>query len=337
MSSLVVLSSLVVPSSLAVPSSAWPPPALALPTSWPSPARALPTASQLVYQRRELSLFLHFSICTYAGCEQNTCDSNPASLFNPGAMNVTQWVSIAIDAGAEEICLTARHSGGFALWPSRHTNYSVAQSPWREGKGDVIAEFVAASVTAYKVGVGQLAAYMGALLVNASSNALVATAPLPTYFAWPEICPKRLASIGSGEWSAGNFACDDEAKPPLVRGSRLDWDVSLSAGMAAAPKPVGLPNAVRRGVSKLSIEEMLQEQSLASHMDNALRTVYFGTGTRYTYMVRCLGQFSLPGCHLAPWLPEQSELSCLSCLTRSLSLSLSLPLSLWHHALACTC
>ena len=45
--------------------------------------------------------------------------------------------------GAKEICLTVTHEGGFALWPSNFTNYSVAHSHWRSGGGDVVADFVA--------------------------------------------------------------------------------------------------------------------------------------------------------------------------------------------------
>ena len=107
-------------------------------------ARAVPTAQQLLYQQRELSMFLHFSICTFAGCEQDPCDSNLPSLFNPTSLNATQWVETAVSLGAKEVCLTARHSGGFALWPSAYTNYSVRSSPWKGGKGDVISEFVVA-------------------------------------------------------------------------------------------------------------------------------------------------------------------------------------------------
>ena len=122
---------------------AWPlPVAAALAAAVPS--HAVPTPAQLLYQQRELSMFLHFSMCTFAGCEQNTCDANPPSLFDPGALDATQWVETAVALGAKQICLTARHSGGFALWPSKHTNYSVKASPWRAGKGDVVAEFVAA-------------------------------------------------------------------------------------------------------------------------------------------------------------------------------------------------
>lgn len=98
-----------------------------------SPARALPTAQQLVYQQRELSMFLHFSMCTFAGCEQAACHSDLPVLFNPTTVNATQWVETAASLGAQEACLTARHSGGFALWPSAHTNYSVKQSPWKQG------------------------------------------------------------------------------------------------------------------------------------------------------------------------------------------------------------
>ena len=114
------------------------------PPAPPWPLRAVPTPEQLLYQQRELSMFLHFSMCTFSGCEQNACTSNPPSLFDPSSLNATQWVGTAIAFGAKQICLTARHSGGFALWPSKHTNYSVARSPWRAGQGDVVAEFVAA-------------------------------------------------------------------------------------------------------------------------------------------------------------------------------------------------
>ena len=37
--------------------------------------------------------------------------------------------------------LTAQHEGGFALWPSEFTNYSVASSSWLGGKGDVLRQF----------------------------------------------------------------------------------------------------------------------------------------------------------------------------------------------------
>ena len=108
-------------------------------------ASRTPTAEQLAYQARELTMFVHFSMCTFTGCEQDTaCRSSPPSIFNPTALNATQWVATAKAMGAKEVCLTAHHTGGFALWPSRHTNYSIAHSPYKGGGGDIVREFTQA-------------------------------------------------------------------------------------------------------------------------------------------------------------------------------------------------
>jgi len=83
-------------------------------------------------------------MCTFAQCEQDTaCRTNPPSLFNPTALNVTQWVETAAALGATQVCLTARHTGGFALWSTKHGSYGVKESPWKGGKGDIVKEFVA--------------------------------------------------------------------------------------------------------------------------------------------------------------------------------------------------
>ena len=59
-----------------------------------SPPR--PTSLQAEYQERELSMFMHFSMCTYAGCEQDTaCSTNPPRLFNPVGLDTDQWVGVA--------------------------------------------------------------------------------------------------------------------------------------------------------------------------------------------------------------------------------------------------
>ena len=72
--------------------------------------------------RHEQIMFVHFSICTFADCEQNTgCRGNPPGLFKPADLNVSQWVEAAVGLGATQICLTARHTGGFALWQTEHT------------------------------------------------------------------------------------------------------------------------------------------------------------------------------------------------------------------------
>ena len=69
----------------------------------------------------------------------------PAKIFNPIGLDTDQWMRTAIALGASQVCLTVRHVDGFALWPTKVNNYSVASSSWRDGKGDVVADFVASA------------------------------------------------------------------------------------------------------------------------------------------------------------------------------------------------
>ena len=109
------------------------------------PSPTLPTQMQLEYQKRDVAMFIHFSMCTFApggGCEQDTnCTANRPSLFNPEHVNTTQWLETAKAMGAKEVCLTAHHSGGFALFQTNHTSYGIKESPYKGGKGDIVKEF----------------------------------------------------------------------------------------------------------------------------------------------------------------------------------------------------
>lgn len=105
----------------------------------PKPIGPLPTPSQLKWQEMEYYAFIHFGMNTFTGDEWGEGRA-PADLFNPTDLNCRQWAKTVKDAGMKGIIITAKHHDGFCLWPSKTTEYSVKQSKWRDGKGDILKE-----------------------------------------------------------------------------------------------------------------------------------------------------------------------------------------------------
>lgn len=106
----------------------------------PAPLKPVPSQAQEAYQHTELTAFIHFGLDTFDGTEQGNTADTP-SLFNPTNLDATQWVSSLKSAGFRQAMLTTKHSLGFCLWPSAYTDFSVKNSPWMGGKGDVVKVF----------------------------------------------------------------------------------------------------------------------------------------------------------------------------------------------------
>ncbi|WP_235921120.1 alpha-L-fucosidase [Foetidibacter luteolus] len=105
----------------------------------PAPFGPVPTANQMRWQQMEYYAFVHFSLNTYT--DQSWGFGNEdVNLFNPEKLDCRQWARICKEAGMKAIIITAKHHCGFCLWPSKYTEYSVKNAPWKNGKGDVVKE-----------------------------------------------------------------------------------------------------------------------------------------------------------------------------------------------------
>ncbi len=105
----------------------------------PEPYGPLPSERQLAWHEMEYYMFVHFTVNTFTDKEWGYGDE-PESVFNPTELDCRQWAKTASDAGMKGIIITAKHHDGFCLWPSAYTEHSVKNSPWRDGKGDVVME-----------------------------------------------------------------------------------------------------------------------------------------------------------------------------------------------------
>lgn len=99
----------------------------------------VPNPQQKAIQEMGFNAFIHYGMTTFTGKEWGDGKTPPAT-FNPSDQDAEQWVAALKDAGAQGIILTAKHHDGFCLWQTDTTEYSIKNSPYKHGKGDVVRE-----------------------------------------------------------------------------------------------------------------------------------------------------------------------------------------------------
>ncbi len=102
-------------------------------------ANVTPSPRQLTWQEMEFTAFFHFTVNTFTDREWGDGKENP-SVFNPTSLDAKQWVKTVKDAGIKLVILTCKHHDGFCLWPSKFTEHSVKNSPYKMGNGDVVKD-----------------------------------------------------------------------------------------------------------------------------------------------------------------------------------------------------
>jgi len=111
-----------------------------------SAADMKPTPQQTAWQDMEFGVILHFSTNTFLDREWGDGTASP-KVFNPTDFNPDQWMKAIKASGAKYVVLVAKHHDGFCLWPTGQTDYSVKQSPWKDGKGDMVRDVARAART----------------------------------------------------------------------------------------------------------------------------------------------------------------------------------------------
>lgn len=113
--------------------------ALSCTPSAPVPYGAVPSPAQVEWQKMETNMFVHFGPNTFTSAEWGD-GTESADIFAPSDLDCRQWAATAKAAGMKGIIITAKHHDGFCLWPNPESGHTVAQSSWRDGKGDVLKE-----------------------------------------------------------------------------------------------------------------------------------------------------------------------------------------------------
>ncbi len=107
----------------------------------------IPTQAQLDWQNAELTVVFHYDLHVFDGKKYNQAENRITpipdyNIFNPVNLDTDQWVKAAKDAGFKVAILTATHETGFALYQSKVNPYSLKAVDWRDGKGDIVRDFV---------------------------------------------------------------------------------------------------------------------------------------------------------------------------------------------------
>ena len=112
----------------------------------------LPSKAQLDYHKEELAAFIHYGMNTYTNSEWGHGNEDPKN-FNPTNLDTDQWIRTLKETGFKRTIMVVKHHDGFVIYPSKYTNHTVAASPWKDGKGDLLEE-ISKSATKYDMNMG---------------------------------------------------------------------------------------------------------------------------------------------------------------------------------------
>ena len=104
----------------------------------------IPTQQQVEWANCEMGVLIHFDMPVFEPeYDWTNFGTQPSpKVFNPTQLNTDQWLATAKKLGAKYAVLVAKHCSGFSLWPTKAHDYNISHSPWKNGKGDIVADFI---------------------------------------------------------------------------------------------------------------------------------------------------------------------------------------------------
>lgn len=152
-----------------------------------------PNRMQDEFMQLEMGLFIHFGMNTFSGQGTGGSGTFSPGIFNPTELNCDNWMDVAKAMGARYAVLTVRHEEGYCLWPTKTTDYSIKNSPYKNGKGDVVREFVEACRRHGIKPCLYISSYMDAHHIFKPGD------PISWHQEWYKTTNKRLAEPGAAE------------------------------------------------------------------------------------------------------------------------------------------
>ncbi|WP_106829704.1 alpha-L-fucosidase [Parabacteroides pacaensis] len=206
-----------------------------------------PNTLQQKWAEAEIGVLIHFDMPVYKpGYNWRKWGSHPdASIFNPTDLNTDQWIGTALKLGAKYAVLVAKHCSGFSLWPTEAHEYSIKNSSWKGGKGDIVKDFIA-SCKKYGVKPGIYASTTANGYLYVDNPGLVQKGAPVTQEEYNKIVTKQLTELWSnyGElfeiWFDGGVLSKERGGADVLSLVR-----KLQPNAIAFQGPYGHPNLVR--------------------------------------------------------------------------------------------
>lgn len=207
----------------------------------------VPNAVQQAWADAEIGVLIHFDMPVYEpDYNFRNWGSHPdAKVFNPTDLNTDQWLETASKLGAKYAVLVAKHGSGFSLWPTEAHEYSIKNSPWKDGKGDIVRDFVA-SCKKYGIKPGIYASTTANGYLHVDNPGRVQEGGPVTQEEYNEIVIKQLTELWTnyGElfeiWFDGGVLAKERGGADVL--SLLQ---KLQPNAIAFQGPYGYPNLIR--------------------------------------------------------------------------------------------